>query len=155
PVIIQSDFGNFEMVVPQGDSLQHYWRDNADRGQPWQYANHPWHKGFEIVPPGDIVGVGTIKLQLDKVAFFQSRKFRSGPGNHGNFEALVHITKSGLAGGSGPGLGGGIVPTSTGDSLYTYIELGHHEMDNRAGRSRWHYHQRCYRQAYVCSKRFR
>jgi hypothetical protein len=108
------------MIVPQGESLQHYWRDNTDGGQPWQYANHPWHKGFEIVSPGSIVGVGTVKPQLDKVAFFQSRKFRSGPGNHGNFEAMVHITKSGLVVGGGPGgVGGGIGSAPT-DALYTY-----------------------------------
>jgi hypothetical protein len=37
PVIIQSDFRNFEMVVPQGDTQPHYWRDNTDGGQPWQW----------------------------------------------------------------------------------------------------------------------
>jgi hypothetical protein len=106
PVIIQSDFGNFEMVVPQGDTLQHYWRDNTDGGQPWQYANHPWHKGFEIVSPGNIIGIH--KPHLDKVAFFQSKRFRSGPGNHGNFEVMVHFTEQSA-------FGGGTV-----DSLYTY-----------------------------------
>jgi predicted acylesterase/phospholipase RssA len=106
PVIIQSEWGNFEMVVPQGDVLQHYWRDNTDGGQPWQYANHQWHKGFEIVSPGNIIGIH--KPHLDKVAFFQSKRFRSGPHNTGNFEAIVHFTDQSAFGGG------------TADSLYTY-----------------------------------
>jgi hypothetical protein len=104
PVIIQSDFGNFEMVVPQGDTLMHYWRDNSDGGQPWQYANHPWHKGFEILSP--IFGH---KMQLGGVGFFQSKRFRSGPNNLGNFEVIAHITEQ------SPFLGGGTI-----DGLNTY-----------------------------------
>ena len=104
PVIIQSDFGNFEMVVPQGDTLTHYWRDNSDGGKPWQYATHPWHKGFEILSP--IFGH---KMQLGGVGFFQSKRFRSGPGNLGNFEVIAHITEQ------SPFLGGGTI-----DGLNTY-----------------------------------
>jgi hypothetical protein len=81
PVIIQSDFGNFEMVVPQGDTLMHYWRDNSDGGQPWQYANHPWHKGFEILSP--IFGH---KTQLGRVGFFRVRGLRAAP-------AIMEISK--------------------------------------------------------------
>jgi hypothetical protein len=104
PVIIQSDFGNFEMVVPQGETLMHYWRDNSDGGQPWQYVNHPWHKGFQIVSP-----VFGRTQRLGGVAFFQSKRFTSGPGNNGNFEVIVHLTEQ------SPVLGGGTI-----DGLYTY-----------------------------------
>jgi hypothetical protein len=41
PVFIQSRFGqtgNFELVVPQGNQLVHYWRDNDD-------PNFHWHRG--------------------------------------------------------------------------------------------------------------
>jgi hypothetical protein len=104
PVIIQSDFGNFEMVVPQGDTLMHYWRDNSDGGQPWQYANHPWHKGFEILSLNPLN-----KPQLGGIAFFQSKRIRSGPFNLGNFEVIAHITER------SPIVGGGTI-----DGLYTY-----------------------------------
>jgi predicted acylesterase/phospholipase RssA len=104
PVIIQSDFGNFEMVVPQGETLMHYWRDNSDGGQPWQYLNHPWHKGFQIVSPE----FGRTQ-RLGGVAFFQSKRFTSGPGNNGNFEVIAHLTEQ------SPVLGGGTI-----DGLYTY-----------------------------------
>ena len=104
PAIIESEFGNFEMVVPQGDTLMHYWRDNADGGQPWQYPNHPWHKGFEILSPN----FGH-KIQLGGVGFFQSKRFRSGPSNLGNFEVIAHTTEQ------SPVLGGGTI-----DGLNTY-----------------------------------
>ena len=104
PVIIQSDFGNFEMVVPQGNTLMHYWRDNSDGGQPWQYANHPWHKGFEIISPS----FGS-KMQLGGVGFFQSKRFKSGPSNLGNFEVIAHITEQ------SPFVGGGTI-----DGLNSY-----------------------------------
>ena len=104
PVIIQSDFGNFEMVVPQGSTLMHYWRDNSEGGQPWQYANHPWHKGFEIISPS----FGS-KMQLGGVGFFQSKRFKSGPSNLGNFEVIAHITEQ------SPFVGGGTI-----DGLNSY-----------------------------------
>ncbi|HJX00794.1 MAG TPA: DUF4185 domain-containing protein, partial [Terriglobales bacterium] len=72
-VLIQSDFisgghGNFELVVPMGPSLVHFWRDNSDPSTPWQ--------------PGQLIsdastGWGSI-LQSD---------FRDG--EHGNFEVLA------------------------------------------------------------------
>jgi hypothetical protein len=47
--IIQSTFrtgeyGNFEVVVPEGDQVIHYWHDNSD-------VNSPWHRGLIIAPP--------------------------------------------------------------------------------------------------------
>lgn len=41
PAFIQSTFGtvgNFELIVPQGNQLVHYWRDNGARGFPWHRA---------------------------------------------------------------------------------------------------------------------
>ena len=39
--IIQGDFrsganDNFEVVVPEGNELVHYWHDNSDMNSPWQ-----------------------------------------------------------------------------------------------------------------------
>src|SRR6202022_1231716 len=41
--IIQSDFrggdhGNFEVVVPEGNQLVHYWHDNSNVALPWGRA---------------------------------------------------------------------------------------------------------------------
>jgi hypothetical protein len=39
PSLIQSSYGtkgNFELVVPTGSGLLHFWRDNDDPDQPWQ-----------------------------------------------------------------------------------------------------------------------
>jgi hypothetical protein len=72
-VIIQSDFrgnghGNFEVVVPVGGSLVHFWHDNTD-------VNKPWQRGQNIT---DVArGWGCI-IQSDFVS-----------GGHGNFEVLV------------------------------------------------------------------
>jgi Domain of unknown function (DUF4185) len=71
--IIQSDFrsgshGNFEVVVPVGGSLVHYWHDNSDVSKPWQ-------RGQNIT---DVArGWGCI-LRSDYVS-----------NGHGNFEVLV------------------------------------------------------------------
>ena len=72
-VFIQSDFlsgdhGNFELVVPIGPSLIHFWRDNSDTSKPWQ-------RGQMISDAA--TGWGCI-IQSD---FDQ--------GGHGNFEVLV------------------------------------------------------------------
>jgi Domain of unknown function (DUF4185) len=70
---VQSDFhsgghGNFEVVVPEGNNLVHYWRDNSDVASPWRrgqiISNH-------VTGPASII-------QSD----FQS-------GGHGNFEVIV------------------------------------------------------------------
>jgi hypothetical protein len=45
---IQSDFGNYEMVIQQGEKVVHYWRDNND-------PNHAWHYGSEVPTGNNIV----------------------------------------------------------------------------------------------------
>ena len=72
-VLIQSDFisgdhGNFELVVPIGPSLIHFWRDNSDTSKPWQ-------SGQMISDAA--TGWGCI---------MQSN---FGDGEHGNFEVLA------------------------------------------------------------------
>jgi hypothetical protein len=71
--IIQSDFrsganGNFEVVVPEGSNLVHYFHDNSNVGAPWQRAQ---------VITAQATGPGSI-IQSD---------FRSGA--HGNFEVVA------------------------------------------------------------------
>ncbi|MDJ0631129.1 MAG: hypothetical protein QNJ44_22925 [Rhodobacter sp.] len=41
PALIQSNFGhygNFEVMVREGDKLRHYWRDNQATGYPWHQS---------------------------------------------------------------------------------------------------------------------
>lgn len=71
--MIQSNFksgahGNFEVVVPEGNKLVHYWHDNSDVGSPWQRAQ---------VITADATGSATL-IQGDL-----------GSGGHGNFEVVV------------------------------------------------------------------
>src|SRR5262249_14218741 len=73
--IIQSDFhggdhGNFEVVVPVGGQLVHYFHDNSD-------VNRPWQRGQTIATHA--TGPGSL---------IQSN-FRSA--DHGNFEVVVPI----------------------------------------------------------------
>jgi hypothetical protein len=76
-VIIQSDFvngnhGNFEVVVPEGHSLVHYWHDNSDVTMPWQ-------RGQTITDSAHGWGC------LTRSDF--------GGGEHSNFEVLVEECK--------------------------------------------------------------
>jgi hypothetical protein len=71
--LIQSDFrsqghGNFEVVVPEGRNLVHYFHDNSNVASPWQRA--------QLISSAS-TGPATI-IQSD---------FRSG--DHGNFEVVV------------------------------------------------------------------
>jgi hypothetical protein len=71
--VIQSHFGsgghgNFEVVVPKGSELVHYWHDNSNIDLEWQEGR--------VVARG-ITGPGSI---------IQSR---FGPSDHGNFEVVV------------------------------------------------------------------
>ncbi len=71
--IIQSDFangdhGNFEVVVPEGGDLVHYWHDNSD-------VNSEWRRGGIIARV--VTGPAAI-IQSDFAA-----------GDHGNFEVVA------------------------------------------------------------------
>jgi hypothetical protein len=75
--LIQSDFrfgsgqqGNFEVMVPEGSNLVHYWRDNSK-------ANAPWNRG-EVIS-NRVTGQPSL-IQSD---------FRFGSGEHGNLEVMV------------------------------------------------------------------
>ena len=40
PVLLQSTYGvrgNFELLVPQGEVIRHYYRDNDDQQLPWHF----------------------------------------------------------------------------------------------------------------------
>jgi hypothetical protein len=92
PAYIESDFGNYEVIVPQGNRLSHYWRDNND-------PKRSWHKGLPDIPL--LVNLNFTWVP-DSISFFQSKVFRSGPNGNGNFEVLVHLTPSGIVkGGTG------------------------------------------------------
>jgi hypothetical protein len=72
-VLIQSDFGtgkhgNFEVLVPEGQRLAHYWHDNADVTAPWQRGQ-------------------TVTESLSGWASLRQSDF--GAGKHKNFEALI------------------------------------------------------------------
>jgi hypothetical protein len=74
--ILQSDFrpgpnGNFEVVVPEGNQLVHYFHDNSDLGGRWQQGQVIDARGIGPIGPGSII-------QSD---------FRSGA--NGNFEVVV------------------------------------------------------------------
>ncbi len=77
--IIQGQLGsephyNFEVVVPEGNDLVHYWHDNGD-------VNSPWQRGQVV----SVASTGAASLVRSDY----------GPGGPGNFEVLVHeLTKS-------------------------------------------------------------
>jgi len=80
PALIQSRFGrqgNFELVVPQGDRLVHYWRDN-DRPE------RPWHRGAALSGFG--AGIPALKPVPVGVSIFQSNL-----GGAGNLEVLARF----------------------------------------------------------------
>lgn len=117
PALIQStwgDIGNFELVVPQGDHLVHYYRSN-DVGPPSDYNSYqdhydlPWHKVDEIPMPqpggGGPRGI-PIKYSPTGVSFFQS-DFHAPDTSIGNFEMVVRLTPN-------------LDPFGTGDYLAYY-----------------------------------
>ncbi len=66
PAIIMGTFGkrgNFEMVVPEGNRLVHYWRDNDAVG-------YPWHKGSDIIAAPN--AATALKWTVQGVSLFQS-----------------------------------------------------------------------------------
>jgi hypothetical protein len=101
--IIQSTYGtpsnpgNFEVVVPEGNNLVHYWCDNGDPGHPW------------IGPTATISTKATGPASLIQSTY-------GAPQNPGNFEVvvlegnnLVHYWRDNQAGGSNSWIG----PTAT------------------------------------------
>jgi hypothetical protein len=74
--MIQSSFGtpaspgNFEALVPEGNNLWHYWRDNSTPG-------FPWHKTVVVSA-----------ASTGPACLIQS-SFKGTPSSPGNFEALV------------------------------------------------------------------
>jgi hypothetical protein len=82
PILIQSNWGtrgNFELLVPQGDAIAHYSRDNDNPQLPWRRVGQLPYK----VPTGQLGPVP------QSVTFVQST-FK-GDGVHGNFEAVVRV----------------------------------------------------------------
>jgi len=133
--LIQSDFrsgnhGNFEVVVPEGRNLVHYFHDNGNVASPWQ-------RGQTI--SGAVTGSATI-IQSD---------FRSGA--HGNFEVvalegstLVHyFHDNGNV--NSPWKRGQIIATgvtSSGTIIQSDFKGGGHgnfEVLVREGNTLWHY----------------
>ena len=87
PVLIQSSWGNvgnFELFVPQGNVINHYYRDNEDPGKPWKYADQLWG-------PQAATG-GPINPTPKGVSAIQSSFFSDG--FHGNFTAVVQLTSA-------------------------------------------------------------
>jgi hypothetical protein len=62
--------GNFEALVPEGNNLIHYWRDNSDPAQ-------PWHRGVVVS-----------SLATGSACLIES-PFRADASKPGNFEAVV------------------------------------------------------------------
>jgi hypothetical protein len=85
PALVQSNFGqqgNFELLVPQGNQLVHYFRNNDAPGLPWiKSGSQP------VVPTG---GGGVISRNPTAVTLLQSN-FRSNC-VQGNLEAVVRMT---------------------------------------------------------------
>lgn len=90
PAIIMGAFGkrgNFEMVVPEGNRLVHYWRDNDATG-------YPWHKGSDLIAAP--MATSTLKWTVQGVNLFQS--------NVGDLEVIawVHYAPHFVAGNTAP-----------------------------------------------------
>ena len=48
---------NFEVIVPEGDTLVHYWRDNTD-------GNLPWYGGGVVTHRAGPINAATSRLLL-------------------------------------------------------------------------------------------
>jgi hypothetical protein len=82
PVFIQSNWGNvgkFELLVPQGNVVKQFFRNNDD-------PNFSWHFLRDFGYPADPHQLGPAPRSL---TFIQSG-FK-GDGVHGNFEAIVRV----------------------------------------------------------------
>jgi hypothetical protein len=115
-ILIQSDFGdlerhNFEVIVPEGSVLRHYWRDNSDDSHPWRPAKiiteslNGWatiiqsnfgggtHKNFEVLAE---------EAGASLVSYVRTNEFESAPWfrhliligrNHGTFLSTRKIVQ--------------------------------------------------------------
>ena len=84
PVLIQSswgDQGNFELLVPQGEMIRHYFRNNDEPTPSWHFLRE---FGY---PRGTHPAFGPTPRS---VTFIQSNY--KGDGVHGNFEAIVRVS---------------------------------------------------------------
>jgi len=82
PVLIQSTWGikgNFEVFVPQGNVIGHYFRDNDSPGFPWHIAGDRF--GYACPPKPCYTPRGLSLIQSSY----------KGDGTHGNFEAVVRV----------------------------------------------------------------
>ena len=82
PVMIQGDWGtpgNFELLVPRGNRISEYYRNNQDPGFGWHFLR-------DIVYPLPPNSIGPVPVG---VTFIHS-SFK-GDGIHGNFEAVVRV----------------------------------------------------------------
>ena len=82
PVFLQSNWGangNFELLVPQGNVIRQYFRNNDDPAFAWHFLRE---FGYPARP-------GQLGPTPRAVTFIQSN-FR-GDGVHGNFEAIVRV----------------------------------------------------------------
>jgi hypothetical protein len=85
PALIQSTYGqqgNFEMIVPQGDDLVHYWRENDAPG-------YPWHRGATLPRPqagGSAGPVAVLARRPVDAAIIQSTF-----GSPGNLEVVARM----------------------------------------------------------------
>src|SRR5215467_12941948 len=87
PAFIQSSFGrqgNFELLVPQGNVIRHWFRDNDAPGVPWHLITDQELR----YPPG-----ATVK----SVHLIQSNFL--GDGVHGNFEVVTRVALPGTTDG--------------------------------------------------------
>src|SRR5207249_288419 len=81
PSLIQGTYGskgNFEMLVPQGDELVHYWRDNDD-------PPYPWHREATVIGTGS--GLTPLGVSLIQSSF-------GNPVKPGNLEAVVRAPRA-------------------------------------------------------------
>jgi len=82
PVLIQSNWGvqgNFELLVPHGNVIKQYFRNNDDPALAW---HHLRDFGYPVPPQ-------QLGPTPRSVTFFQSNFL--GDGVHGNFEAIVRV----------------------------------------------------------------
>lgn len=95
PALIQSTFGqhgNYELVVPHGQKLVHYWRGNDD-------PSFAWHHGHELSFKSQAMSEAlNQQLRLghfvNGVALIQSTF--AGDGIHGNFDMVVRLSPTTL-----------------------------------------------------------